>query len=198
MPTTTKPQPVGLLWLDLETTGLDPEFDAVLEVAATIAPFDDPFAAARIIVDRPVKIFWEVEEWSTIVTSGRTITLSDSVRNMHEKNKLLRDCVGGAASTLEEIEGLLLEQVPDLPRDERFVLAGSTVHFDRSFLKAWMPRLERHLSHRHYDVSSIKLFCQSLGMEPFPKAEAHRAMADVRESIAHAELCRKWLADDWE
>ena len=63
-----------------------------------------------------------------------------------------------------------------------------------------MPRLAARFSHRHYDVSAVKLFCRSLGMPKPPKAEAHRATADVLESIAHARLCAEWLRtkQPWE
>jgi len=67
------------------------------------------------------------------------------------------------------------------------------VHFDHGFLRVHMPKLAARFSHRHYDVSAVKLFCQSLGMPKPPKAEAHRAAADVRESIEHAKACADWL-----
>ncbi len=75
------------------------------------------------------------------------------------------------------------------------MLAGSSIHFDHAFLAVHMPRFAARLSHRHYDVSAIKLFCQSLGADKFPKAEAHRAKDDIAESIAHAKACAEWLYD---
>jgi oligoribonuclease (3'-5' exoribonuclease) len=73
-------------------------------------------------------------------------------------------------------------------------LAGSSVHFDHGFIKHWWPQLASRFSHRHYDVSAVKLFCESLGMPRLPKAEAHRAREDILESIAHARECVRWLA----
>ena len=60
-----------------------------------------------------------------------------------------------------------------------------------------MPTLDKRLSYRHYDVSAVKLFCQSLGMPKLPKAEAHRAKDDILESIAHAKKCADWLAVEY-
>ncbi len=56
-----------------------------------------------------------------------------------------------------------------------------------------MPTLAERFSHRYYDVSAVKLFCRSLGMPKPQPAEAHRAMADIQESIAHARQCARWL-----
>ena len=75
----------------------------------------------------------------------------------------------------------------------KFLLAGSSIHFDLGFLRVHMPKLAAKFSHRLFDVSAIKLFCESLGMPKLPKAEAHRAMVDVEESFAHYKACADWV-----
>lgn len=68
-------------------------------------------------------------------------------------------------------------------------LAGSTVGFDRRWLKEHMPKLEALFSYRSVDCSSLtelaKRWAPSV-YEARPRAEhaAHRALADVRESIS--------------
>lgn len=171
-----------LLWLDLETTGLDPQRDRILEVALSEADLLDPFSA------RPI--------YHAVIHYVAEEGLDPFIVDMHTKNGLLAECSAAWKSTqLVELE--LLELVPFVAdKDERTTLAGSSIHFDHGFLKALMPGLAQRLSHRHYDVSALKLFCQSMGMPRFPKAMAHRAQADIEESVAHAQACVAWLRDN--
>jgi oligoribonuclease len=169
-----------LLWLDLETTGLDPRDCKVLEIAVMRADISEPFSALPL--------------YSAVIQSPPYLALSSFIRDMHTKNGLLMECAAPGAVRIEEAEAALLDLVPEAAsRSEMPVLAGSSIHFDHEFLKVHMPTFEKRLSHRHYDVSAVKLFCESIGMPKLPKAEAHRAQADVLESIAHAQKCADWV-----
>ena len=170
-----------LYWLDIETTGLDPNKCTILEVAVAEADLRDPFSFKHIY-NSPIKF-----------ESFLSPNLDPYILKMHTTNGLLDEC-GHATKTLSEVENDLLELIPHVEnKAERPILAGSSIHFDHSFIRVHMFRLAERLSHRHYDVSAIKLFCQSMGMETPPKAEAHRAKDDIEESIAHCLGCYKWL-----
>ena len=177
-----------LFWLDLETTGLDPIRDSILEVAILEADLRDPFSTHL-----------SVRQWILPLPVGTV--LSPFIQEMHTKNGLLSEC-GGVQhqdNTVEKVESYLLNMVPWVEASEdRPTLAGSSVHFDHGFLKVHMPELAKRFMHRYYDVSAIKLFCRSLGMERVPKAEAHRAADDVLESIQHAQHCVNWLKYGWK
>jgi oligoribonuclease len=168
-----------LLWLDLETTGLNPDEDEILEIAVYEADHKAPF------VVRPLHyaILW--------FDSSRP--LSDFIREMHTRNGLLSECYEYGQS-VENVQSVLLDLVPaETDRKLLPVLAGSSIHFDLGFLRVHMPEFAARLSHRLYDVSAVKLFCESIGMPPLPKAEAHRAQADVLESVDHAKRCAEWV-----
>jgi oligoribonuclease len=174
-----------LLWLDLETTGLNPREDDVLEVAYAFADLKTPFEITPTVPGSSlIKYRWLPAYWDPFV------------RDMHTKNGLIAELELDGLNTrgAAEVERKLLGLVPEEPdREERTVLAGSTVSFDLEFLRCTMPTLASRLSHRVYDVSAVKLFCRSLGMPKLPKQEAHRATADVLESIEHAKACAEWL-----
>lgn len=170
-----------LVWIDLETTGLSPERDHILEVAVGITDLERPFEVTV------------VRAFILAMPCARE-ELSPFILDMHTKNGLLADCAL-SRTTLADVEERLLQAVPEVAdREDRPTLAGSSVHFDLGFLRVKMPRLAARLSHRVYDVSAVKIFCRSLGMVKIPKAEAHRSDEDVRESIEHAKACARWLA----
>ena len=176
-----------LYWLDLETTGLDPNADNILEIAVAVSVLERPFEATDAMS--------VVLRYPSANGSKGVPSLHPVVEEMHTKNGLLAECRRSLLG-IADVEESLLSIVPETTdREDMPTLAGSSVHFDHAFLRAKMPRLAARFSHRHYDVSAVKLFCQSLGMGKLPKAEAHRAAADIRESIAHAEQCAEWLAD---
>lgn len=170
-----------LIWLDLETTGLEPSKCDILEVAVAVADFNDPFNY-RHVLNRVMYCSTSTQK-----------SLDPFIIDMHTKNGLLADCAR-SYHNVGSAEEELLQIVPEVAnKDERPIIAGSTISFDHNFLRVHMPRVAARLSHRNYDVSAIKLFCQSLGMPKFPKAEAHRAKADIEESIAHGKACVEWL-----
>jgi oligoribonuclease (3'-5' exoribonuclease) len=172
------------LWLDFETTGLDPAKGCLLEVFAVatgsdLRPIDDGYHAL-------------IQPWAVF-------PMDDYVRKMHTENGLLRELqeIGGrdADTVCDELEHYLYRHFGGVKG--RAILAGASVHFDHAWLAFHLQRLNYLFSHRHYDVSVLKMVAQDAG-DMWTKTTAHRSKDDVFASMDDARMCINWLTHSQE
>lgn len=172
-----------LLWLDVETTGLNAADDHLLEVAALVtdvnlSPIDEVGFHAVILHD----------------AAQVRAAANDFVRDMHERSGLWAR-VGDpqVARPIDAVEHDLLAYVRRYAPERRQArLAGNSVRLDANFLDEHMPQVAEHLHYRLVDVTSLDYVVRSwLPDVPEPvKAHSHEAMADIRESLSQARLLR--------
>lgn len=169
-----------LVWTDIETTGLDPQKDDILEVAFAITTDDlKPVITTSHFVE------------------GDLGKCNDFVREMHEKSGLFEMLRHPQARAwpLPELEVWLCEWLREHLGAEKPPLAGSSVHFDRSFLRAKMPRVVQAVSYRNVDVSSVKELAQRWALPVFEARpvglRSHRAITDIWDSIAELSHYRE-------
>jgi oligoribonuclease len=62
-------------------------------------------------------------------------------------------------------------------------LAGNSVHQDRKFLEAEMPKIDKIFHYRLLDVSALKIIFSHIYKVKIKKPNAHRAEDDIRGSI---------------
>lgn len=163
------------LFLDFETTGLDPDRCIPLEIAVCLT-------------DEALNPLWRYDAVlkPSDADSHLLQALDPVVLEMHTKNGLLED-VKTATTSCGIADTVIAAQLAYYQRQgvKRFTLAGATVHFDRRFLRRYFPQTERLLFYRHLDVSVFKVLADAWAPELSPKGEPrHRAMADVDGSIA--------------
>lgn len=182
----------NFLFIDLETTGLDPFNDKIVEVAWTTTKGD---------LRMPMSIFSR-----TIVPMGdalQRIYANPVVEEMHRKTGLLDELEHGDVELLSRLPRVEEEIVDHLRRrsneGERWHYVGASVHFDAGFIAHWMPRLAKRMHHRILDTSSLKLALGSMGIElPEPANQnSHRAANDVQEVIDYVRAFQRWAGKQW-
>ncbi len=158
-----------LLWIDLEMTGLEPDKDRILEVAAIATDMDLNEIATyeavvkvddKLIKERMVGEFWE--------------------RNKESYDALVAQNKDGRDE--KEVEKELIKFLDDNFGKEIY-LAGNSIHQDRKFIEREMPELNKRLHYRMLDVSAWKIYFENALDKKYTKRDAHRALDDINGSI---------------
>jgi oligoribonuclease len=173
-----------LVWVDCEMTGLDPAKDALIEVAA-------------LVTDPDLNVLGEGVDVVIHADEQALAAMPDVVREMHDRSGLT-EAVRRSTVTLAEAQDLVMAYVTThVPEPRTAPLCGNSIATDRTFLSRDMPLLDAHLHYRMIDVSSIKELCRRWYPRVYfgqpPKGLAHRALADVRESIRELEYYRRTI-----
>jgi oligoribonuclease len=170
-----------MVWIDCEMTGLSLTDDALIEVAA-------------LVTDSELNVLGDGVDLVIRPPDASLETMPEVVRQMHTASGLLDVLAEGI--TLADAEEQVLAYVRKHVKETgRAPLCGNSVSTDRGFLLRDMPTLEAYMHYRIVDVSSIK----ELSRRWYPRAYFnspaksgnHRALADIRESIAELRYYRE-------
>jgi oligoribonuclease len=166
--------PDNLVWIDCEMTGLDLGKDALVEIAA-------------LVTDSDLNILGDGVDLVIHADDALLDGMPDVVREMHARSGLT-DEVRRSTVTVAEAESQVLDYVrTHVPEPRTAPLCGNSIATDRGFIARDMPTLDNHLHYRMVDVSSIKELCRRWYPRIYyaqpDKGLAHRALADIKESI---------------
>lgn len=168
--------PTKLLWVDLEMTGLDPQKDRIVEMAAIVTDWN--FTELAVLEtgvrqnEEEIRSLFAANPWASARPQETAEEIQASLAGRPEP----------------EVEVMLLHMIDThFAPGEPALLAGNSVHCDRGFIKKWWPNVEQRLHYRMLDVSAWKVVMQGRYGVEFKKAETHRALADIRESIAELQ-----------
>ncbi|MDO3700833.1 oligoribonuclease [Micromonospora sp. C28SCA-DRY-2] len=173
-----------LVWIDCEMTGLDLGRDKLIEVAA-------------LVTDPDLNVLGDGVDVVIHAEDAALEAMPEIVATMHGKSGLTEE-VRRSTVTLAEAEDMVLDYVTRYVKDPRTApLCGNSIATDRGFITRDMPRLDAHLHYRMIDVSSIKELCRRWYPRVYfgqpQKGLAHRALADIRESIRELEYYRRTI-----
>jgi len=173
-----------LVWMDLEMTGLEPDKHVIVEIATLIT--DDQL---QVIAEGPDLVIHASQE--------ELVHMGDFVTAMHTKSGLLPQ-ISASTITVADAQAQTLAFIKEHVKDARSVpLCGNSIGTDRRFLQEYMPELEAYLHYRNVDVSTIKELAKrwypDILTQAAEKETTHRAMDDIKESIAELVFYRDKL-----
>lgn len=170
-----------LAWIDLEMTGLDTATNVIVEIATLLT--DDNL---EIIAEGPDLVVYQPPEALAF--------MDEVVVKMHTRSGLLPEIEASTISLQEANDATMafLREHIDEPRT--VPLCGNSIGTDRRFLATYMPEIENFLHYRSVDVSTLKELIKrwnpTLLKDAPRKAEGHRALDDIRESVLELRYYR--------
>lgn len=172
----------NLVWIDMEMSGLNPDADRVLELAAVVtdAQLEVIAEGPVLVVHQPDRVLDGMDHWNT-ATHGRS-GLTQRVRE----------------SALDEAaaQQRMLEFLSTLVPAGKAPMCGNSICQDRRFMARWLPALEAFFHYRNVDVSTIKELARRWApavVRSFEKRSRHEALADIYESIDELKHYRQHL-----
>lgn len=172
----------NLIWLDLEMTGLNPDADRILEIATLVTD-----KQLNVLAEGPVLAVHQSE--SLLSAMGEWCT------RQHGQSGLTQRVRESAVSEAQAEQATLTFLRQHLPPNSS-PMCGNSICQDRRFLARYMPELEKYFHYRNLDVSTLKELAKRWApglADGFTKESTHRALEDIRDSVAELRYYRERL-----
>jgi oligoribonuclease len=171
-----------LVWIDCEMTGLDLGSDKLIEIAV-------------LVTDADLNILGDGVDVVIHADDAALSSMVDVVTQMHTRSGLIEE-VRASTVDLATAEKAVLAYIREhVKQGKTAPLAGNSIATDRGFIARDMPELDSFLHYRMIDVSSIKELCRRWYPRIYygqpAKGLAHRALADIHESIRELQYYRR-------
>jgi oligoribonuclease len=173
-----------LIWIDLEMTGLDTAADSIIEIATIVTDrhLNELAEGPALAIGQSAEVMDAMDDWNT---------------RQHGESGLTERVLNSDV-TARQAELATLEFLSAWVDAGVSPMAGNSICQDRRFLAREMPELERFFHYRNLDVSTLKILAQQWApavAAGFNKDSDHRALADIRDSIAELRWYRAELFD---
>ena len=179
------PNEFNLVWIDMEMTGLDPDRDRVIELAAIVTD-----ANLTVLAEGPVFVIHQPDEVLDAMDAWNKVT--------HGRSGLI-DKVKASTLTEDQAAAEMIQFLKPYVPAGKSPMCGNSICQDRRFMARHMPTLEAFFHYRNVDVSTIKELCRRWRPEliaGFKKHQLHTALADIRESVEELRYYREHFIRD--
>ena len=179
------PNEFNLVWIDMEMTGLDPDRDRVIELAAIVTDANLNVLAEGpvLVVHQPDNVLDAMDAWN---------------KGTHGRSGLI-DKVKASTLTEDQAAAEMIQFLKPYVPAGKSPMCGNSICQDRRFMARHMPTLEAFFHYRNVDVSTIKELCRRWRPEliaGFKKHQLHTALADIRESVEELRYYRQHFIRD--
>lgn len=168
-----------IVWLDLETTGLDPMKDDILEIGV-------------IVTDGRLNELRR-KNWVLKAHAGQLGAMPPEVVLMHASSGLWAECLA-SEKRIEEVNNDLLHFLSVSGCKGAFLAGNSVGDFDRHFMRKYLPKCNSYISHRSINSSTFKalmsMWRPEIASPQVDRKKAHRALLDCEHAIAELKF---WL-----
>jgi len=179
------PNEFNLVWIDMEMTGLDPDRDRVIELAAIVTD-----ANLTVLAEGPVFVIHQPDEVLDAMDAWN--------KGTHGRSGLI-DKVKASTLTEDQAAAEMIQFLKPYVPAGKSPMCGNSICQDRRFMARHMPTLEAFFHYRNVDVSTIKELCRRWRPEliaGFKKHQLHTALADIRESVEELRYYREHFIRD--
>ena len=175
-----RPNEFNLVWIDMEMTGLDPDRDRIIEVAAVVTDANLNILAQGPVfaIHQPDAILDGMDAWN---------------KGTHGRSGLI-DRVKASTVTEADAEVALVDFLRHFVPPGKSPMCGNSICQDRRFMARGMKKLEAFFHYRNLDVSTVKELCRRWKPElisGFKKHQKHTALADILESVEELRYYRE-------
>jgi oligoribonuclease len=164
-----------LLWVDIETTGLDVDACVVLQIACVLSNFE-------------LSVQYNLPELTIGCTQDLLDNMDEWCLHHHKKSGLYERALESDLSIREAEQQIVSLLNLNVGLNDKTYLAGNSIHFDRRFIDRYLPVLSKRLSYQMVDVTAIGLVCKHAQPNVYAnkphKTFAHTAAADIHESMS--------------
>lgn len=176
----------SIIWIDVETSGDNPENNELLEIGAIFTDIDGN------------RIGYDYHSLVSVSNLSKIISSSDpKVSSMHDKSGLWMDLWRDREmKTEKDVDKEFSQWIDSRGKTGNILFGGNSITLDRNFVRRYLPESYSRISHQSIDVTSLyKALSRCIPQKKFITSK-HRALPDIRQSLEDYKWLMSYFRED--